>query len=158
MSTSNPFSLPTQPPRSFWRSWRFLLLTLVLLAGGAYWWSKRLTPEEQFLLGRWSVTVQETDGSQNRFDWDLRSDRRVASNGSWWYWTANGDRFTAREQIPAHEALRRWANTGFKSWPHEPPMDAQLEIINSHEARITPIDRSTGQDGARAYLRRVPPK
>lgn len=158
MSTSHPDSLPTPPLRTFWRSWRLLLLALVLLGGGAYWWSNRLTPEERYLLGRWSVTAQNPDGSQSHSDWDLRRDRRVASNGSWWHWTANGDRFTAREHIPAHEALRRWANTGFKSWPHEPPTDARLEIINSQEARITLINSSTGQEGTRAYLRRVPPK
>lgn len=157
MSTSNPLSLPTQPPRTFWRSWRFLLLALVLFGGGAYWWSRRLTPEEQSLVDRWSVMAQHPDGTQQRLDWDFRSNRRVASNGAWWNWTASEDRFTVQEHTPSYRVVWSLVNSGFKSRPYEPPAEGQLEIINSQEAKITLINRSTGQDGSRLHLRRVQP-
>ena len=157
MSTSNPLSLPTQRPRPFWRSWRFLLLALVLLGGGAYWWARRLTPEEQFLVGRWSVTAQLPNGSVSGHTWEFLSNRRFTSNGAWWNWTASGDRFTVQEHAPSYRVVWNLVNSGFKSRSSERPAAGQLEIINSQEAKITLINPSTGQDGSRLHLRRVPP-
>ncbi len=154
MSTDDRPTVPNPSSRS---RPRWFLLGLVILGGAALWWSKRLTPEERFLVGRWTVTSQFPDGSQIRHDWEFESNRQIFSNETQWNWTANGDRFTVQQAPYAHEALWVWVKTGFKSWPYEPPAEGQLEIINSQEAKLTLINRSTGQDGSRLHLRRVQP-
>lgn len=150
MSTDDRPSVPNPASKNL--RWWFLLLGLVFLGAGALWWSKRLTQEERFLVGRWTVTAQFPDGSQLLHDWEFLSNRQLRSYGAWWNWTATGDRIAVQEHDPALAAIWKWVTSGFKTRLYKTPANGRMEIISSQEARIV-----LGDSGrlAQYHLRRV---
>lgn len=155
MSTDDRPSAPTPALRRY--RWWILLLGLVILGGGALWWSRRLTPEERFLVGHWKVAARLPDGSQELHDWEFFGNRRICSKGTWFNWTANGSRITIQQYTPTHMALWVWVKTGFKSQLFMPPIEAKLEIIDNGKASIEFLNVvNDNQKGTCIDLHRIP--
>ncbi len=88
MSEVEPGSAAIAKPDARVR-WMFLVIIALTTRGGTYWWTNRLTPDEQIIVGRWEVVISFLGSSQTiKHIAEYRDDRTEYSGGIMTHWTA----------------------------------------------------------------------